>query len=641
MSGKPAARLGDPTSCPKKGHGTSPITTGSPDVFIDGLPAARQGDATGCGSALADDIVSNVLINGQPVATLDSLGDHGNVVIGGSGTVIIGNSHSPAHFESPKPLGIAALPTAITPNTQNAPTALQQPGPNEARTWQEEPSDVAPPRLEEEEEEEELTTRQAITLRIGVFFDGTGNNQANAAVTQQCRRDDLQLLDERSLDEVVDYCQRHGFSGSADHGYFTQAPDNSYGNAPSNVARLFDLYRDDSFQTLDADAKEGTVKAYIEGIGTRSGGVDSSYSQASGGGDTGILARVRQSPKAIEEQLSLFLESNPDLRIDAVEFDIFGFSRGAAAARHFANELLKAEGGVLAELLRPGQFGLVDDFDSAVHTHINFIGLFDTVAAIVDPFNGSYSPADHLNPGVNLYLSPNCARKVLQLTARDEKRWNFALNSVGPDHQEIALPGAHSDIGGGYRPLALEQLVLSRPISSRVPADTSTEQTHAWRETWRQLGEWKALGLPGDGEMKAVMQRSRIPAFQDRGFKRPPEDLVTGMLTVERRVRGELSLIYLRIMRELAVQYGAPLRPIQDKDPALAIPAELHDIAEKLTVYARSGQYQLKEDNERLLRARYIHLSAHWTPRKGLMINKPAPNVRLAYNNKPQPGYPE
>ena len=40
--------------------------------------------------------------------------------------------------------------------------------------------------------------------------------------------------------------------------------------------------------------------------------------------------------------------------------------------------------------------------------------------------------------------------------------------------------------------------------------------------------------------------------------------------------------------------------------------------------------------DERRLRAR---LSAHWTPSNGLLINKPAPNRRRAYNNKPQGGY--
>lgn len=131
--------------------------------------------------------------------------------------------------------------------------------------------------LEEEDEEEELVeqpqqqARQGITLRIGVFFDGTGNNLANAAVTEQCRQDDLTLLDERTLGEVVEYCRAHGFSGNEDKGFFTQTPDNSYGNAPSNVARLFDLYQDDAPRSLAKDERSASIKAYLEGIGTSSG----------------------------------------------------------------------------------------------------------------------------------------------------------------------------------------------------------------------------------------------------------------------------------------------------------------------------------------------------------------------------------
>ncbi|OMG67507.1 PAAR domain-containing protein [Stutzerimonas balearica] len=642
MSGKPAARLGDPTACPVPGHGNNPIEAGSPDVLFDGLPAARMGDASACGGAMASAVIPTVLINGKPAAVVGSVGNHGNVVTAGSGTVVIGSSHNAAPFLAPAALGIAKAVTAAAAAAE----AFRSSEPI-ARAWQEEPGDLAPLGVEEEDEEEELVeqpqqqARQAITLRIGVFFDGTGNNLANAAVTEQCRDDDLQQLGERTLQEVIDYCQRHGFSDSNDDGYFTEAPDGSYGNAPSNVARLYGLYRDDSFQTLDANVREGFLKVYLDGIGTSSGEADSLYGQITGRGDTGILARVKQSPETVKEQLSLFQGSNPDLQIDTLEFDIFGFSRGAAAARHFANELLKPGGGVLAGTLRPGQYGLVDNFDWAAHARINFIGLFDTVAAVIDPLKGDYDPANHLNPGINLYLPPGCARKVLQLTARDEKRWNFALNRVAPDHQEICLPGAHSDIGGGYRPLMLEQLLLSRPLSSTVPANTPPEQTHASRETWRQYHQWKALGLPDEALKEPKVWPSRKPVFYERGFKRPPEDVVYGLLPIKRQVRGELSLVYLRVMRELAAQNNVPLRPIQDRDPALALPTELQNIADKLMAYAQGGRYGLEEEDERLLWSRYIHLSAHWTPSSGLLISKPAPNVRLTYNNKPQQGYPE
>ncbi|MEW6309559.1 MAG: PAAR domain-containing protein [Pseudomonadota bacterium] len=635
MSGKPAARLGDPTACPVPGHGNNPIEAGSPDVLFDGLPAARMGDASACGGAMASAVIPTVLINGKPAAVVGSVGNHGNVVTAGSGTVVIGSSHNAAPFLAPAALGIAKAVTAAAAVAE----AFRSSEPI-ARTWQEEPGDLAPLGVEEEDEEEELVEQpqQAITLRIGVFFDGTGNNLANAAVTEKCRQDDLTLLDERTLGEVVEYCRAHGFSDSEGKGFFTQTPDNSYGNAPSNVARLFDLYQDDATRSLAGGERSASIKAYLEGIGTSSGEEDSAYGLATGMGDTGVVARVIQSPNTIRVQLGLFAESNPNVQIDALEFDIFGFSRGAAAARHFANEILKANGGLLADLLRPGQFGLSEDFEWSGQARINFIGLFDTVAAVVDPMRWDFSPADHLNPGVNLYLPPGCARKVVQLTARDEMRWNFALNSVAPHHQEIALPGAHSDIGGGYLPIAQEKLILSRPVTSTVPAGAPVERTHAWSETERQYEKWKALGFP-ESQLKKDVRPIRKP--HPRGVNHPPEDLMLGLVTIERPIRGELSLVYLRVMRELAVRQGVPFDLIDEKESATALPKELQKIAEKLMAFSKGGRYDLNENEERLLRRSYIHLSANWKPSDGLLINKPAPNVRLIYNNQPQQGYPE
>lgn len=109
MSGKPAARVTDPTSCPLPGHGVNPIATGSPDVFFDGLAAARQTDNSSCGSAIVGEVASTVLINGLPAATVGSVGAHGNNIISGSGTIIIGNSHTPVEFVPPLPMPVWAI----------------------------------------------------------------------------------------------------------------------------------------------------------------------------------------------------------------------------------------------------------------------------------------------------------------------------------------------------------------------------------------------------------------------------------------------------------------------------------------------------------------------------------------------------
>lgn len=90
MAGQPAARVGDATDCPHSGHGKNPIATGSPDVLIEGASAAREGDTSACGGALAEQLSGTVFINGKAAATVGSVGSHGNVVISGAGTVIIG-----------------------------------------------------------------------------------------------------------------------------------------------------------------------------------------------------------------------------------------------------------------------------------------------------------------------------------------------------------------------------------------------------------------------------------------------------------------------------------------------------------------------------------------------------------------------
>ncbi|MBK5527206.1 PAAR domain-containing protein [Pseudomonas sp. TH08] len=98
MSGKPAARVTDPTACPLPGHGTNPIVSGSPDVIFEGLQAARMNDATACGGHIVSGVSSTVFINGQPAAMLGSVTDHGAPVIQGASTIIIGDTHTPAPF---------------------------------------------------------------------------------------------------------------------------------------------------------------------------------------------------------------------------------------------------------------------------------------------------------------------------------------------------------------------------------------------------------------------------------------------------------------------------------------------------------------------------------------------------------------
>ncbi|NQD96811.1 DUF2235 domain-containing protein, partial [Pseudomonas sp. CrR25] len=245
-------------------------------------------------------------------------------------------------------------------------------------------------------------------------------------------------------------------------------PDSSYANDVSNIWRLYELYREEAKATNSDGASRAYLRAYATGIGTVSGEADTLIpGQAWGRGATGVLAKVAEGISALAETLTRFKDENGGADLAKLELDIFGFSRGAAAARHFANQVLKREQGPLGELLRPGKVRLAAGFDWQADVAINFIGLFDTVAAI-GGWDDWGDPADANNGNCDLYLSPNCAQQVVHLVARDEYRRNFALNRVASPHREITLPGAHSDLGGGYQPEATERLYPIRPRSNWV-----------------------------------------------------------------------------------------------------------------------------------------------------------------------------
>ena len=234
MSGKPAARLGDAVACPK--CGSTALVQGSADVTFDGLPAATLGHACGCSAALSAAVIPNVLINGRPAAVLGSLTSHGGVVIGGSGTVIIGLDAGGAAKGT---CASHAGTTGLAPG-QGKPAALR----DRERQGSEGPAkrpDSAPVARDEVAEQAERPLEQRITLRIGVFFDGTGNNLFNAATGAACRAEE-QGFDTNQAESIARHCQ--AFMGN---------PDSSYANADTNIVRLYRLYQDDTQRAVEQD----------------------------------------------------------------------------------------------------------------------------------------------------------------------------------------------------------------------------------------------------------------------------------------------------------------------------------------------------------------------------------------------------
>jgi len=117
MSGKKVVLLGD-IGTDHSGFAPTPVIAGSPDVLIDGKPIARVGDPLPPHSkpkhpphprAIASGS-STVLINGIPAAVTGSTISCGGVTIG-SGSVVIGDTHSPTSFSGISPASVRSRPT--------------------------------------------------------------------------------------------------------------------------------------------------------------------------------------------------------------------------------------------------------------------------------------------------------------------------------------------------------------------------------------------------------------------------------------------------------------------------------------------------------------------------------------------------
>jgi len=125
--------------------------------------------------------------------------------------------------------------------------------------------------------------------------------------------------------------------------------------------------------------------------------------------------------------------------------DVFGFSRGAAQARVFCNWLDECfEGETLA----------------AVKTHIRFLGIFDTVAAVgLGPAASRWiNGHDDWGDAKNLRICPR-VRHCEHYVAMHEQRQSFPLEDIQmpgdtmpPRCRQFRFPGMHSDVGGGYLP---------------------------------------------------------------------------------------------------------------------------------------------------------------------------------------------
>ena len=171
------------------------------------------------------------------------------------------------------------------------------------------------------------------------------------------------------------------------------------------------------------DAYDGQ-NLYYKGIGTRWGVPGAILGSTTGAGGRGRVSEAY-------EQFKFFVAEG-----DAV-VDIIGFSRGAALALHFANEVAQ----------HPGS------------PAVRFLGIWDCVPS----FGAASIPK---NIGWNLGLPAN-VEHCFHALALDERRHTFRLHRPKPAAGaqpgslcEVWFAGVHSDVGGGNKNIPLSSIAL-------------------------------------------------------------------------------------------------------------------------------------------------------------------------------------
>lgn len=253
----------------------------------------------------------------------------------------------------------------------------------------------------------------------------------------------------------------------------------------SNVARLFNARID--------DPKNGFFSYYISGVGTPCKEVNDSdggkalFGQVNAGGAFGYMGADRinwgitrvynavyryltgsdlfsdASAKTIvknmsssvgalsfegayrkmvlqtwEKKLAAVAQSS-QRKVTQINLAVFGFSRGSAEARAFANwfsEIVKND---------DGGYEL-----AGISVRLYFLGIFDTVASV---------GIANLIPGVNGHMAwadgvmviPPTVEQCVHYIAIHEQRACFPLETAKSVRQ-VLYPGMHSDVGGGYSP---------------------------------------------------------------------------------------------------------------------------------------------------------------------------------------------
>ena len=475
----------------------------------------------------------------------------------------------------------------------------------------------------------EVKGYQLTTLRIGVFFDGTANNTFKHLEGLEAIEAFLSQCDDPKQREKL---RRQCISGQL------PVSNTSESNDITNIGKAYSLYIRNSKDEL-------SIPVYIDGIGTAKNNDDSMNGQGFDMGETSSLGKVEEACNTqvvleIKKQLGSALSSIEC--ISRIEFDVFGFSRGASAARQFVNLINQEDNHLLSTAIscEPAiRLSAGFDWTNRDNVRVKFLGIFDTVVT------------SQLIKR-NVTLTQESAERVVHLVANDEWRMNFASTRISDDvvkgtipdnFTEVILPGSHSDLGGGYysrwslrnQNIAEPALIEQKPIKlfqSMEATRTKIENSKAYQLAIEYAKEKCSQGwangikilmtpraLPSIGKLNLQVNILNRPEF---GLKKPLE--ISVIVILSRVVEGEYSRIPLHIMVEAARDAGVPFSSwySDDKDlrlDSLAIPHPDIDLSKLDKAWVDSAKERgavidlsknLSDSYYKCLRFQYLHYSS-------------------------------
>lgn len=476
---------------------------------------------------------------------------------------------------------------------------------------------------------------------FGIFIDGTMNNKynTNARIAWEKKRLGEKEDNYNEAEHLKVYAKRKREVRKDDYKY----AEVSYENDLSNPAILYQNYQDDLI-----NAKSPIIKVYTEGMGTNTLADereiveeyindDSFQGSGLGMGSAGIIKRVT---RAIV-QMNKRIVTKGNQTIGTLTIDVFGFSRGAAAARHFVHEItlnpyytggsnvdhsdrvidekygsqIFPSNGYLGYLLSERHL----TFDRLI---IRFAGLYDTVA-----HHGPVQFNDATDLGLNSITAH--AKNIVHMVAGDEHRYNFSLTRIQPkkNHIELNFPGVHCDVGGSY--------VEGRPegiVPGLKTADYEEPHILGEEETYLFLGSEKLEKLQKavieegwflPGQIRLKNDREGTEMYGRTGLRRKANFSLESQRPY---ISNQYSFIPLHMMCNYGMKFEVPFvlsdlkknknfntnTIYEDNVPFLQkIKSALKEYAKKVDESPNSDvKYEIEEEDLKKLRNRYLHYNA-------------------------------